>query len=956
VSLRLPRSPEKRNPIVGVMIGMVVAVIFGLMYNTRIMKANNTLSIVNDYYNLIEYWTYDARFRLRGPMEEKDIAQDLILLDIDDESWEWKPWPFERTLYAEIIRALGTPGSKTKATFFDVFFFNPSGPALNSDIANLFESKLGVLPALIQDNQTKLDEIKNSLYTTEEQLKGPLNPLTLKQARDVLKQIAADAKFQSFIQDFNSLGTFLFDNQTLTGIAPDRDLILHDAIQYAGNVYLGQTASRPEKTTITIDDIIYNPYHHGIFGKLIVLADKTKTKNDEEVAVNYALRNMRVSDFRRLLKETEIGTKAKGGLKALPFTDAQRNAIEAEKSKLEEVNKNIISVNYPFGFDIGKDAPVPKEKLFKRYENIVTMQSPIKSVGEYVAGDGYVMPELKWYTEIIRAAAPVVVFEGRVYPHIDLMLAMKYLGVEKKDVLFYEDKIVLKNCRKPGAKGKFNMSIPLFEDGTVLVNWSGTYFEPNTFVHRSFRRVYDDAVLYNILNKFNRGEPLNPFEQEKIAALSPKAIERIKKNMAFFNNKITLTGVTASDTHDLNPTPFHPRYPLVGMHANLVNTIVNQLFINTVPYWIFFLTIMGLSIVAGYAGGAFKQAKGAVVIFGMAAVYVAVAFFLFSHARIWVAIVPIVVALIFTNLFVIIYRYMTEGQEAKRMKAMFSTYVNPEVVETLIQHPEKLQLGGEKMDLSAMFAMASGPGLEDTETPEELVDRLNEYFTAMTDPIFDNSGMLDKYEGSIIMAVFGAPIHYEDNAVKICYAALDMRKATLALYKKWEAEGKKPIHTSVGINSGMMIAGNMGSETRFNYTIMGDAVNLSSRILGANKQYKTSLMISSFTYDKAKEKIIARSIDKIRVKGRDEPVEVFELMGRTDEGLPEKLELCRRHFVAGTELYLAQKWDDAMAQFERALDAAPEDGPSKIFLERCVEFKANPPGENWDGVYTMTTK
>lgn len=947
-SLGLPKSPEKRNPIMGVLIGLVVAVIFGLMFNNKAMKANGTLSIVNDFYTKMEYWTYDVRFRIRGAMPQKNISQNLVLLDIDDESWEWKPWPFDRRLYAEIIRGLGTPGSKAKGTFFDIFFFDPSGPILNNEIAGTFDK----LPSQIQENQATIDEVKNGLYEAGEELKLPPTLPTLDSAKNKLLGVAGNKTMQTQIDQFNSQGISLFESSDPSGIAPDRDKILHDAIQYAGNVYLAQTVTKPERTTVTIGQIMYDPHYHGIFQKLIVMADRAKTKNKEEVAVNYALRNMKVEDYDRLLEQA----KEKGGRKALPFTDVEREAIKNERDKLHAYNQNIIEANYPFGFDIGKDAPVSKEKLFKKYVNIVTMESPIKSVGEFSAGDGYVMPELKWYTEIIRAAAPVVVFEGRLYPHIDLMLAMRYLDVKKKDVVFYENKIVLKNCTKPGDKKKFDVTIPLLDDGTVLVNWSGTYMQPNTFVHRSFRRVHDDAVIYNIMNKFDRGETLTQAEQKQVGGLSDKEIDAVKKRMKFFNNKITLTGVTASDTHDLNPMPFHPRYPLVGMHGNLVNTIVNQLFIRTTPFWFFFLTIIALSVVAGYSGGMYKQAKGAAVTFGIILAYTIIAYLLFAYARLWIIVFPIILSLVFTYLFVVIYRFMTEGQEAKRMKAMFSTYVNPEVVDTLIQNPEKLQLGGEKMDLSAMFALASGPGLEDAETPEELVDRLNEYFTAMTDPIFDNSGMLDKYEGSIIMAVFGAPIYYEDNAVKNCYAALEMRKATLELYKKWEAEGKKPIHTSVGINSGMMIAGNMGSETRFNYTIMGDAVNLASRILGANKQYKTSLMISEFTYAKAKDKIIARSIDKIRVKGRDEPVEVFELMGRTDEGLTATLEACRKHFVTGTQLYLAQKWDDAIAQFKLALEAEPNDGPSRIFLGRCEEYKINPPGENWDGVYTMTTK
>jgi len=953
--IRLPRNNETRNRLMGVILGLLVALVTGLCFSDRAADMR-VLSSAYDLMKNLEYKVYDARFRMRGPMKKSEVVQDIILLDIDDESYEWKPWPFDRTLYAEVVRALGTEGSKTKGTFFDVFFFDPSVPVLNLDMAKVFEEMLGQLPPLVQQDQALIEEIKGRLYTLAEQLRGPVSPKTLADGKAELTKIVSDPRLQLEVQNLTSIASFLVQPNTLTDLTPDRDKIFHDAIGYSQNVYLAQIVSKRETTPYDVTDVLYDKKIHDVFAKLILMKDRTKTESNTEVLVNYALRNMGLDDFNRLLRETEKGYESKGPRKAIPFTAKERKAISGERDKVQELIKGAEAVNYKFGFDIGKDAPVPKEKIFKKYINVVNVETVKPVIGEYVAGVGYVMPELQKYDGTIRAVAPVVVFNGRLYAHIDLILAMKYLGVGPNDIDFYEDKIVLRNARKPGEKKGRTITIPVYENGTMLVNWAGTFMEPNTFVHRSFRRVYDDSVLYNILKKQENGEPLNSIEQAKIAPLSKADIARIKKDIEFFDGKLTLTGLTAADTHDLNPTPFHPRYPLVGMHANLINTIINQLFIRTVPFWILLVTIIGLSVLIGLTGGSLKQSQGALITFGTAAGYTVFSILLFTIGKLWIPIIPVVIAIVMTYLMVILYRFMTEGQEAKRMKAMFSTYVNPEVVETLIQHPEKLQLGGEKMDLTAMFALCSGPGLEDAETPEELVERLNEFFTVMTEDIFKYDGMLDKYEGSIIMAVFGAPIHYADNAVKACYAVLGMHKATQELYKKWDAEGKKHIHVSVGLNSGPMIAGNMGSQSRFNYTIMGDSVNLAARLLGANKQYNTRLMISQYTYEKAKDAVIARSIDRIRVKGRDEPVEVFELMGRKDEGLPENMVRCKEHFEAGSKLYLSQKWDEAIAEFRKSLEANPADGPSKIYITRCEEFKVNPPGDAWDGVYTMTTK
>ncbi|MFA6448191.1 MAG: CHASE2 domain-containing protein, partial [bacterium] len=602
----LPRSPEKRNRVMGVILGMLVALAVSLSYSD--WSANKPfLKWVYGQMHRMEYKAYDMRFKLRGPLPKKDIIQDIVLVDIDDESWEWAPWPFDRTLYAEMVRALGTPGSRTKATFYDVFFFDPSGPVLNVEMAKLFESEFGKLPPLVMEDQAIINDLKTGLYDTAGQLKGPIDPVVLAKAKAALTNLSAEPRLLKDIQDLNAVSTFMTENQSLETLAPDRDKVFHDAIQYAGNVYLAQIVSKKEPTPYDVNDILYDSRIHKIFGKLILLQDRTKTKSHTDVLVNYALRNMMVVDFERVMRETDPkapADKTPNAKKAFKYNDKERAAIKEAMDDLVKRNMAAISVNKPFGVDIGKNAPVSRNKIFKNFINIVSMETSNPLIGEYVAGVGYVMPELQQDDGTIRAVAPAVVFEGRMYLHIDLMLAAKYLGIDnKKDILFYEDRIVMKNCKFPGRKKKESITIPLFEKGTMLVNWAGTYLEPNQFVHRSFRRVYEDAVKYNILTKQAKGEPLNLFEQQKLAAMTNKDIARVKKEIEFFNGKITLTGLTAADTHDLNPIPFHPRYPLVGMHGNLVNTIVNRLFIKTVPFWTLFLFIFGLSVVIGFTGG-----------------------------------------------------------------------------------------------------------------------------------------------------------------------------------------------------------------------------------------------------------------------------------------------------------------------------------------------------------------
>lgn len=957
IPIKSGKTPEQRNRIVGVVLGLVVAVAVGLSFHEKAEQLP-VASKVYDIMKGLEYKVYDFRFRLRGSMSGKHISQDIVLLDIDDESYDWQPWPFDRLYWAEVIRALGTEGSKTKATFFDVFFFDPSGPKLSPGMANTFSEKMSKLPQEITQDQELLVQIKTGLDDVANKLMGPMNPDGLLSARTELLSLINNEQFSLKIQTFNEIGMFIFENQDLSALAPDRDAVLSDAIKYAGNVFLAQVVSKREHTPYGVEDVLFNPRIHDIFARLIQLSDRTKTNNAMEVKVNYALRNMKVEDFERLL--TDSKKDSIGGRTPLPFTKEERKCIEEELKKVKITKDKALAINMKYGADIRPDNPIPKKEIISNYTDIVQMQTVLPMFGENAMGVGFVMPELQKYDGTIRAAAPAVVYDGRVYFHIDMLLAKRYLGVENKNLDFYRDKVVMRGCRLPGGKKPITITIPLYENGKMYVDWAGKYLEPNQFVHRSFRVVYDDAVKYNVLKKREGGGQLTAPEREIFDSLTPKEIKRVKKNIEFFNGKIVMIGLTASETHDLNPVPFHPRYPLVGMHANALNTIVNRLFIRLAPFWILFIVIIGLSVATGYAGAAAKQAVSSAITAGLVIGYAVVSFFVFTSARLWIAFIPAVLSIVLTYMLVIIYRFMTEGREARKMKAMFSTYVSPEVVEQLIHHPEMLRLGGEKMNLSAMFSLASGPGLSEAESPEELVDRLNEYFTEMTEHIFANQGMLDKYEGSIIMAVFGAPIHYPENPVTACYAALDMHKATLKLHEKWAQEGKKPIHTSVGLNSGFMIAGNMGSESRFNYTIMGDAVNLAARLLGANKQYNTRLIMSQYTREMTKDHIHARLLDKILVVGKLEAIEVYELVGRKDVGLPREVEECVRLFDEGYGLYLQMKWDEAIGKFRSALEARPDDGPSKVYIGRCEDFKAEPPELDkegkWNGVYAMKAK
>jgi adenylate cyclase len=232
---------------------------------------------------------------------------------------------------------------------------------------------------------------------------------------------------------------------------------------------------------------------------------------------------------------------------------------------------------------------------------------------------------------------------------------------------------------------------------------------------------------------------------------------------------------------------------------------------------------------------------------------------------------------------------------------------------------------------------------------------LNRYLTAMTDIILDSGGLIDKYEGDAIMAFWGAPLPQEDHAIRACLAALDNQTRLAELRHEFIQKGLPPVHARIGINTGEMIIGNMGSSQRFDFTVIGDSVNLASRLEGVGKEYGTRIIISEDTYRQAADGLEVRELDLIRVKGKEMPVRIYELLAKKG-ALDERGQKVRDLFAEGLAHYRRQDWSEAISRFQGILALAIEDGPAQTFIKRCQEFMQVPPPAPWDGVYRLTSK
>ncbi|MBL7175527.1 MAG: hypothetical protein ISS66_06840 [Desulfobacteraceae bacterium] len=293
----------------------------------------------------------------------------------------------------------------------------------------------------------------------------------------------------------------------------------------------------------------------------------------------------------------------------------------------------------------------------------------------------------------------------------------------------------------------------------------------------------------------------------------------------------------------------------------------------------------------------------------------------------------------------------------KLIKVYESGLSSKEIITQFGINPDKITLGGEKRFMTVLFSdIARFSFIVESLDPETTVHLLNEYFTVMTDSLFKYGGILDKYLGDEILALFGAPLEQPDHALQACQTSLEMMNRMKELRQRWAEEHPNIpfIDHRIGINTGLMLVGNMGSKFRFDYTVMGDAVNLCAQIESANRTYGTHILIGDTTYEQVKEVMICRELDAVRVVRKEQPVRIYELLGENSQVSEETIKLATT-FDKGLKAYQSQQWDQAVEIFTDLKEHYPDDGPTQIYLGRVAELKKDPPPKDWDGIYVKRT-
>lgn len=513
-----------------------------------------------------------------------------------------------------------------------------------------------------------------------------------------------------------------------------------------------------------------------------------------------------------------------------------------------------------------------------------------------------------------------------------------------------------------------DIEIPKYDNVSMLLNFYGP---SRSFQYFDFINVLDDQEFMT-RDEIEFEIPINMWDDETINETTGMPMGL--KYSGIFKDKIVLIGSTMPEDKDILPISFARGEKEgdnliygVEIHANALQNILHQDFIVKQPIWLEVLITLILGIGVFFLSYLLKELKFAsgLLVEGLNLIIVAaiffglreISFYLFAEFNFLFTLYTSFLAVGLGYIGSTAYKFISERKQKGMIKGMFSQYVSGAVVDDLISDPDKLQLGGERRELSVFFSDIAGfSTFSENKEPEELVRFLNEYLSAMTQIVFDNKGTLDKYIGDAVMAFWGAPTPTKDHAYLAVKSALDMQVKIAEMVERWRQEGQPLIHARMGINTGDMVVGNVGGVQRFDYTVMGDNVNLASRLEGANKEYGSSIMIADSTYEQVKDRFHTRELDFLTVKGKSVPIKVYEVFDFVENVLPEKKVKCIEAYNKGLHEYKSMNFEKAISFFEEALTHDPDDYTSSMYIKRCKSLIQDPPPADWDGVYHLKTK
>lgn len=427
--------------------------------------------------------------------------------------------------------------------------------------------------------------------------------------------------------------------------------------------------------------------------------------------------------------------------------------------------------------------------------------------------------------------------------------------------------------------------------------------------------------------------------------------------VADLQNKIVLVGTTAPGLMDMRTTPVGEIYPGVEVHANMISGILNQEVKQSPPY------VLGANVVLLLLIGVFMSiilpllspARSMLVTLGVITADVVLNRYMWEYGDVALPLAGAILMILTLFALDMSFGYFVESRAKRQITGLFGQYVPSELVDEMAKHPESVSMEGDSREMTILFSDVRGfTTISEGLDPKELSELMNEFLTPLSRIIYKQRGTIDKYMGDCIMAFWGAPLTDERHAYHAILAGLEMQRTLNALQPHFKERGWPEIHIGVGINTGRVSVGNMGSEVRVAYTVMGDAVNLASRLEGITKEYGAQVLVGESTKQVVPE-FVYREVDLVRVKGKVQPVAIFEPIGLLDEVSKDELEELKL-FNQVVRLYRKQDWDKAELQLLSLRNMSPQSKLYQVYAERVAYFRKEPPGEDWDGVFTFKTK
>lgn len=632
-------------------------------------------------------------------------------------------------------------------------------------------------------------------------------------------------------------------------------------------------------------------------------------------------------DFYALITEYLTNCGAKQVIFDIQFNEADYNrgnldSTESDNLFASEITQNgkiILSAQALNISEKREDLAIPSLQVHNISPNYPviyqSLSAPLEKFSRGAAGVGLIniVPDKDG---VVRRVPLFYKIASEYYPQISYLAWLKQINTPLTE--YHSTHLQVEDTR-----------IPLLDGSNYLINWYGKGDVDGVFKYIPFSALMQSAVA----SKYKQKQVLDD---------------------SFFQDKTLIIGATAPGLLDLKTAPVSKILPGMEIWATILSNLKNADFIKIIPNYLIYLLLIILVLAVILI---FKYSRMLYAHLGLFLILLLLHLLIYYSWIKYRANLPwfiFVIAIVLTYLIMLLVNYLVEGKEKTELKRIFSRYVHPDLVDILVNSSADFEMGGKEVEATVLFSdIYDFTSYSEKLKPKEIVTELNNYFEKFTAIILSNHGMLDKFTGDGLMALFGSPLIKTDHADLACKVALTHKKYAEALSKD-DAASHFSKGTRIGINTGNVVIGNIGSTQRTDYTAIGDAVNLSARLEGVNKIFKTSIIIGENTWQQVKDNYICRELDKLKVKGKSQPTTIYELICTKEEENASLTHLLAQYKKA-LSLYQEANFEKAIVIFDDLSKSQSKDYPSFVMAERCRFLTLNPP-EKWDGIFTLTVK